>query len=109
MPDDERFENQPKEVATEMPNDTFEPTEYAAQPIIIIFGGQAVIIICARPGGPSRRYTTKALQHSNVKLTWDADDSERVRILHRKCVRADLLGSGGGGGVRQRSLACAYS
>lgn len=29
-------------------------------------------------------FETKALQHTNVKLTWDEDDPDRKKTLHRK-------------------------
>ena len=29
-------------------------------------------------------FQTAALQHTNVKLTWDADDDSRKRTLHRR-------------------------
>lgn len=29
-------------------------------------------------------YETKALQHTNVQLTWDQDDPSRRKVLHKK-------------------------
>ncbi len=36
------------------------------------------------------RLTFKALQHSNVKLTWDEDDQDRIKTTHRKFTKEDL-------------------
>jgi hypothetical protein len=35
-------------------------------------------------------FVTRALQQSNVKLTWDQDDRERVRVTQRKFTKEDL-------------------
>jgi len=35
-------------------------------------------------------FVTRALQQSNVKLTWDEDDRERVRVTQRKFTKDDL-------------------
>ncbi|TPX62434.1 hypothetical protein SpCBS45565_g07043 [Spizellomyces sp. 'palustris'] len=35
-------------------------------------------------------FVTQALQHSKVKLTWDEDDDDRVRITRRKFTKNDL-------------------
>ncbi|KZW02680.1 hypothetical protein EXIGLDRAFT_744513 [Exidia glandulosa HHB12029] len=35
-------------------------------------------------------FTTDALRHSKVKLTWDADDPDRTRITRRTLTRKDL-------------------
>lgn len=35
-------------------------------------------------------FTTQALQHSNVQLTWDQDDPERVRVTRRKFTNDEL-------------------
>ncbi|KAJ3117466.1 pre-rRNA-processing protein esf1 [Phlyctochytrium bullatum] len=35
-------------------------------------------------------FVTNALQHSKVKLTWDEDDPERVRMIRRKFTKDDL-------------------
>ncbi|TPX54741.1 hypothetical protein PhCBS80983_g05778 [Powellomyces hirtus] len=37
-----------------------------------------------------KEFVTNALQHSKVKLTWDEDDDERVRVTRRKFTKADL-------------------
>ncbi|KAJ3040885.1 pre-rRNA-processing protein esf1 [Rhizophlyctis rosea] len=35
-------------------------------------------------------FVTLALQHSNVKLTWDEDDTERTKLTRRKFTKEDL-------------------
>ncbi|KAL2917909.1 pre-rRNA-processing protein esf1 [Polyrhizophydium stewartii] len=35
-------------------------------------------------------FVTQALQHSNVKLTWDEEDPERVRVTRRKFTKDDI-------------------
>ena len=35
-------------------------------------------------------FITQALQHSNVKLTWDTEDAERVKTTRRKFSKDDL-------------------
>ncbi|KAH6599823.1 hypothetical protein BASA50_002754 [Batrachochytrium salamandrivorans] len=35
-------------------------------------------------------FVTQALQHSNVKLTWDTEDTERIRVTRRKFTKDDL-------------------
>jgi hypothetical protein len=36
------------------------------------------------------RFTTNALQFSNVRLTWDDDDDTRFKMTHRKFKREDI-------------------
>ncbi|KAJ3099309.1 Ubiquitin fusion degradation protein 4 [Phlyctochytrium planicorne] len=55
VPDGMEFENEPRERITEPPA-IYIPADF----------------------------TTNALQHSKVKLTWDEDDPERVRVTRRK-------------------------
>ncbi|KAJ2397273.1 pre-rRNA-processing protein esf1 [Coemansia sp. RSA 2603] len=54
VPDDLVFEDTPKEEATHIP-EKYEPVEFA----------------------------TQAMQHSNVKLTWDADEPSRMRVTRK--------------------------
>ena len=35
-------------------------------------------------------FTTAALQHTNVKLTWDADDDTRKKALRKKMTEDDI-------------------
>jgi hypothetical protein len=35
-------------------------------------------------------FVTNALQHSNVKLTWDDEDTERIKVTRRKFSKQDL-------------------
>ncbi|KAG0257236.1 pre-rRNA-processing protein esf1 [Actinomortierella ambigua] len=35
-------------------------------------------------------FTTQVFQHSNVKLTWDEDDAERIRVTRQKFSKQDL-------------------
>lgn len=42
------------------------------------------------PTNPHARFTTNALQYSNVDLTWDDDDEKRYKLTHRKFKRDDL-------------------
>lgn len=60
-----------------MPNDTTfdDPTEIA---------------IDAPVSYTPSDFITQALQHSNVKLTWDTEDPERTRITRRKFTKDDL-------------------
>ncbi|CAM6048176.1 unnamed protein product [Sphagnum compactum] len=55
IPDDMKFERAPRDVATE------------------VLGGYK-----------APEFETRALQHSNVKLTWDDDEPTRVKALRRK-------------------------
>ncbi|KAJ3005338.1 pre-rRNA-processing protein esf1 [Thoreauomyces humboldtii] len=61
IPDGMEFDHPPKDEATSL------PSAYAP-----------------------RDFVTSALQHSNVKLTWDEDDDDRVRVTRRKFTKADL-------------------
>ncbi|KAJ3215180.1 pre-rRNA-processing protein esf1 [Dinochytrium kinnereticum] len=61
IPDDVEFENEPREKITQPPS-SYIPADF----------------------------TTNALQHSRVKLTWDEDDPERVRVTRRKFTKEDL-------------------
>ncbi|KXS17094.1 hypothetical protein M427DRAFT_68544 [Gonapodya prolifera JEL478] len=49
--------------------------------------------VCERPpeGYKPLEFETKALQHSNVALTWDADDPQRVKMTRRRFTREDLV------------------
>ncbi|BFI25859.1 hypothetical protein AXG93_3911s1590 [Marchantia polymorpha subsp. ruderalis] len=55
IPDDMQFAREPKDSASDIPGD-YKPVEFE----------------------------TKALQHSNVKLTWDEDEPLRAKALRRK-------------------------
>ncbi|KAG6546960.1 hypothetical protein Mapa_011576 [Marchantia paleacea] len=55
IPDDMKFVREPKDSASDIPSD-YKPVEFE----------------------------TKALQHSNVKLTWDDDEPLRAKALRRK-------------------------
>ena len=62
IPNDMSFENDtPRDVAREAPV-TYQPVEF----------------------------TTQALQHSNVKLTWDQDDAERQKTTRRKFTKQEI-------------------
>ncbi|KAL3700748.1 hypothetical protein R1sor_018770 [Riccia sorocarpa] len=61
IPDDMRFTREPRDSAEDIPSD-YKPVEFE----------------------------TKALQHSNVKLTWDDDEPLRAKALRRK-FNADQL------------------
>ncbi|KAL2651004.1 hypothetical protein R1flu_019132 [Riccia fluitans] len=61
IPDDMKFLREPKDSASDIPSD-YKPVEFE----------------------------TKALQHSNVKLTWDDDEPLRAKALRRK-FNADQL------------------
>eukprot|EP00730_Choanoeca_flexa_P003219 TRINITY_DN11331_c0_g2_i3.p1 TRINITY_DN11331_c0_g2~~TRINITY_DN11331_c0_g2_i3.p1 ORF type:complete len:401 (+),score=114.81 TRINITY_DN11331_c0_g2_i3:342-1544(+) len=63
VPDEESFDDEPRDVATDIPTtESFEATEY----------------------------TTKALQHSGVELTWDGTDQDRLKVTKRKFNKDDL-------------------
>ena len=63
VPDGQSFEGRaPRDVATEVPPGYVPPPAFA----------------------------TAALQHTNVKLTWDADDVVRKRTLARKLTQEQL-------------------
>ncbi|KAJ2767094.1 pre-rRNA-processing protein esf1, partial [Coemansia nantahalensis] len=61
IPDDMAFEQQPREEATHKP-ENYEPADF----------------------------TTQALQHSKVQLTWDADEPSRVKATQRAFSRDEL-------------------
>jgi hypothetical protein len=61
IPDGMEFEDEPKDIATEAPT-VYQPAEF----------------------------TTTALQHSNVKLTWDAEDPERIKTTKKKFTKDDI-------------------
>ncbi|KAJ3309830.1 pre-rRNA-processing protein esf1 [Boothiomyces sp. JEL0838] len=61
IPNDMEFEDEPHDEATEPPA-AYEPVEFV----------------------------TQALQHSNVKLTWDAEDPERTRTTKRKFTKDEI-------------------
>ncbi|KAI9138893.1 hypothetical protein BKA69DRAFT_1089162 [Paraphysoderma sedebokerense] len=61
VPDAMTFDEQPKDKATDAPM-AYKPADYV----------------------------TKALQHTNVKLTWDEDDPDRTRITKRKITAQDI-------------------
>ncbi|CDS11419.1 hypothetical protein LRAMOSA03682 [Lichtheimia ramosa] len=61
IPDDMTFDDEPREVAT------FAPEEYH----------------------PSN-FSTEALQHTKVKLTWDADDYDRIEVMRRNFTEQDI-------------------
>lgn len=61
IPDEEKFEEEPVNEAHEAPV-VYEPTDF----------------------------TTEALQHSKVKLTWDDDDPDRLKVTRRKFTKDDL-------------------
>ena len=58
---DMEFENEPRDVAQEAPI-SYQPVEF----------------------------TTQALQHSKVKLTWDNDDPDRIKTTRKKFSKEDL-------------------
>eukprot|EP01147_Barroeca_monosierra_P004477 gene4477-6722_t len=62
VPDDVTFEEDPIDSASSVASDTYEPLEY----------------------------TTPALQNSKVRLTWDSDDTTRVKLTRRKFTQDDL-------------------
>ncbi|KAI8879213.1 hypothetical protein K501DRAFT_325646 [Backusella circina FSU 941] len=61
IPDEMTFDDEPKEVATVAPED-YTPT----------------------------KYTTDALQHTKVSLTWDEDDIDRYQVTRREFTKDDL-------------------
>ncbi|KAI8833921.1 hypothetical protein BC829DRAFT_407503 [Chytridium lagenaria] len=61
IPDDMEFENKPRETITEPPS-SYIPADF----------------------------TTNALQHSRVKLTWDEDDPERIRVTRKKFSKEEI-------------------
>jgi hypothetical protein len=61
VPDETEFEHEPAEVAKDAPA-SYEPSDFV----------------------------TQALQHSNVKLTWDTEDPERTKVTRRKFTKEDL-------------------
>lgn len=61
VPDDTVFSNKPRDTATSA------PTVYQKQDFV-----------------------TRALQHSNVKLTWDEDDDDRVKVTRRAFTKDEL-------------------
>ncbi|KAJ1725728.1 pre-rRNA-processing protein esf1 [Coemansia erecta] len=61
VPDDLVFEDKPKEEATHIP-EKYEPVEFA----------------------------TQAMQHSNVKLTWDADEPSRTRVTRKAFTQDEI-------------------
>jgi hypothetical protein len=61
IPDDMEFTDEPTDVANSAPQN-YKPAEFV----------------------------TQALQHSNVKLTWDDEDPERVKTTRRKFTKDDL-------------------
>jgi hypothetical protein len=61
IPDEMEFDDVPKDIASEAPA-VYQPAEF----------------------------TTTALQHSNVKLTWDAEDPERIKTTKKKFTKDDI-------------------
>jgi len=61
IPDEETFDDEPVNVAFESPV-VYEPNEFS----------------------------TEALRHSKVKLTWDDDDPDRLKVTRRKFTKEDL-------------------
>ncbi|KAI8929940.1 hypothetical protein BC831DRAFT_441650 [Entophlyctis helioformis] len=61
VPDGMTFDDEPTDAAYEAPI-VYEPAEFV----------------------------TQALQHSNVKLTWDEEDPERLRVTRRKFTKDDI-------------------
>jgi hypothetical protein len=61
VPDSTGFEDEPTDVADSIPS-AYEPSDFI----------------------------TQALQHSKVKLTWDAEDPERTKITRRKFTKEEL-------------------
>ncbi|OUM58962.1 hypothetical protein PIROE2DRAFT_15649, partial [Piromyces sp. E2] len=61
IPDEETFDDEPVNVAYESPV-AYEPNEFS----------------------------TEALRHSKVKLTWDDDDPDRLKVTRRKFTKEDL-------------------
>ncbi|KAJ1675435.1 pre-rRNA-processing protein esf1 [Spiromyces aspiralis] len=62
IPDDMSFnEEEPRDMATQIPA-KYKPTEFV----------------------------TQALQHSNVKLTWDQDDPDRVQVTRRRFTKDEI-------------------
>ncbi|KAJ8322808.1 pre-rRNA-processing protein esf1 [Batrachochytrium dendrobatidis] len=61
VPDSMSFDDAPTDVASDVPV-SYQPAEFV----------------------------TQALQHSSVKLTWDAEDNERIRVTRRKFTKEDL-------------------
>ncbi|CAM0135481.1 pre-rRNA-processing protein esf1 [Umbelopsis sp. WA50703] len=61
IPDEMTFEDEARDLATHAP-ENYKPVEYV----------------------------TEALQHSNVKLTWDEDDHERMNMTRRKFTKEDV-------------------
>ncbi|KAJ1831782.1 pre-rRNA-processing protein esf1 [Coemansia sp. RSA 2711] len=61
IPDDMEFGQQPKDVATHMP-EKYVPAEFS----------------------------TQALQHSNAELTWDADEPDRVKATRRTFTQDEI-------------------
>ncbi|KAI6029460.1 hypothetical protein BKA83DRAFT_110229 [Pisolithus microcarpus] len=62
VPDDMTFEGDPRDEATELPNAPYRPIEFS----------------------------TDALRHSKVKLTWDEEDPERSRLTRCALSRKDI-------------------
>lgn len=62
VPDDMAFEGDPRDEATELPNAPYRPIEFS----------------------------TDALRHSKVKLTWDEEDPERSRLTRCALSRKDI-------------------
>ncbi|KAI6112030.1 hypothetical protein EDD16DRAFT_1605780 [Pisolithus croceorrhizus] len=62
VPDDMTFEGDPRDEATELPNALYRPIEFS----------------------------TDALRHSKVKLTWDEEDPERSRLTRCALSRKDI-------------------
>ncbi|KAI6116084.1 hypothetical protein F5141DRAFT_1101024 [Pisolithus sp. B1] len=62
VPDDMTFEGDPRDEATELPNALYHPIEFS----------------------------TDALRHSKVKLTWDEEDPERSRLTRCALSRKDI-------------------
>ncbi|KAI6028238.1 hypothetical protein EDC04DRAFT_151451 [Pisolithus marmoratus] len=62
VPDSMTFEEDPRDEATELPNAPYRPIEFS----------------------------TDALRHSKVKLTWDEEDPERSHLTRRTLSRKDI-------------------
>ncbi|KAI6168620.1 hypothetical protein EDD17DRAFT_1466292 [Pisolithus thermaeus] len=62
VPDDMTFEGDPRDEATELPNAPYRPIDFS----------------------------TDALRHSKVKLTWDEEDPERSRLTRCALSRKDI-------------------
>ncbi|KIM63867.1 hypothetical protein SCLCIDRAFT_1213649 [Scleroderma citrinum Foug A] len=62
VPDDMTFEGEPRDEATELPNGTYQAVEFS----------------------------TDALRHSKVKLTWDEEDPDRTNFTRRALTKKEM-------------------